>query len=203
MKGRLIVFEGIDGAGTTTHSRKLVRYLKERGLDPVWTDYTGAPEKNQTAELIDRYLHKKADLSPQALFMLFSALHTQNTERVRKWLAQGKVAVLDRYLPSALAFQCAQGVKLEAAQEFVRQFSLKPDAVIYLKITPETGLRRKRKQGKEIDRHEEDLKFLQRVSDMYDKLAADSVLGPWFIIDAEKPIGQVFSEVRNVADKIL
>ncbi|MFQ5647686.1 MAG: dTMP kinase [Candidatus Aenigmatarchaeota archaeon] len=184
MKGKFFAIEGLDGAGGTTHSKKLARHLRAKGIDAVWMEYTGTPG-NPVARLIDDYLHKKLDFSPQALFMLFSALHTQSTEKIKKLLAQGKTVVLDRYFPSALAYQCAQGVDLKTAKGFVQELALKPDAILFLKVSPETGFKRKKGQDKDIDRFEQDLQLQQKVSDIYEGLAAENFLGPWFIVDTE------------------
>jgi len=201
MKGRVIVLEGLDGAGTTTQSKKLLRYLKSKNIPVKRIDCPGRPD-SPISKLIHDYLYKRLDFSPEALFMLYSALHIQNTKKIKTWLAQGKTVVVDRYFPSTLAFQGAQGVKIEVMREFVQHFSIRPDVIIYLKIDPETGLKRKQKQGKKIDRHEENLVFLKKVSDLYDRLASEGFLGTWFIIDGKQPIEQVFFEVKNIIDKL-
>lgn len=202
MKGKLILLEGIDGSGRSTQSKKLANYLKEKGVDSEWLTYRG-PEGNPIAKLILDYLYKKLDIPIETVLMLFCALHTQNTARIKKFLSEGKRVVLDRYFPSAVAYQGVQGVGVEKAKKIGEPLSLKPDVILYLKVSPKTGMKRKQKQKREIDRHEEDLKLQQRVSDEYDRLADENFLGPWFIIDAEKSLEDVFSEIKNVAKNLL
>lgn len=201
MKGRLIVLEGIDGSGRSTQSRKLADYLKERGKDSVWMSYRG-PKGNPIAQLILDYLYRKIELPVETVLMLFCALHSANTERIRELTGKGKTVVLDRYFPSAVAFQGTQGAGVEKVRKMVEPLALKPDAILYLKVSPETGMKRKKSQKGEIDRHEEDLNLQKRVSRAYDELAQENFLGKWFVIDAEKSPEDVFSQIRKVAERL-
>ena len=201
MKGRLIVFEGLDGSGKRTQSKKLHQHLKDRGIPSEWIDCPGRLD-NPISKLINDYLYKKLDFSPEALFMLYCTVHIQNTRKIRAWMTEGKTVVVDRYFPSALAFQGAQGVDMETMREFVGHFAVKADAIIYPRIDPEVGLKRKRGQKEKVDRHEENMGFLRKVAGIYDELVAENVLGPWFVLDGEKGIEEVFSEVKNIVGKL-
>ena len=65
MKGKLVVFEGIDGAGTETQSKLLLSHLKKDGVPAeriFYPDYDG-----ELGKLIQQFLHKKRELSPRCL----------------------------------------------------------------------------------------------------------------------------------------
>ena len=75
----------------------------------------------------------------------------------------------------------------------------KPDKILFLKISPETSVeRKKREKNGDIDRYEENLNFLHKVARMYEKLVSENILGPWYVIDGEKSIENVFEQVKKV-----
>lgn len=106
MKGKLIVFEGADGTGTTTQSRLFADRLKESiGKDRVLLTYE--PSNDVVGGLIRRMLSKELDaLPPDGMAHLFCAnrinhLHTVILPAIR----EGKFVVCDRFSPSTVVYQ--------------------------------------------------------------------------------------------------
>jgi dTMP kinase len=197
MKGKLIVFEGVDGAGTETQSKLLLRYLNENDRDATrigYPDYEG-----DLGKLIRQFLDKKKDLSAEMQFLLYAGDMVKDREKINALLNQGKMVIADRYFNSTIVYQGLRGFRLENALKFSEDFGIpEPDVVIFLKISPDESAKRKLGENGKLDRHEEDKLFLERVNKSYEKMAIDNVFGRWFIIDGEKPKQEVFKGVISI-----
>jgi dTMP kinase len=104
-----IVFEGIDGAGTTTHSKALVERLTERGVQAVWTcEPTKTPIGTFIREVFER---KHGDQLPtwRTMTLLFQADREQHCHEIEK-LRETHVVVCDRFMLSTLVYQPLQGL---------------------------------------------------------------------------------------------
>jgi dTMP kinase len=198
MKGKLIVFEGIDGAGGEEQSKKLLEYLKEKGIPTEKLSYPDYDEP--VGNLIHEFLHKKYDFSEEVLFLLHAADRIKDKEKINRFLNEGRIVICDRYYTSIFGYQCSHGIPLENALKIAEMFEVpKPDIVMYLKISPETSLKRKYgEKGGNLDRNEADKEKQQRLSDYYDKLVREQVWSSWYVIDGELSIEEVFGQVRKV-----
>jgi dTMP kinase len=136
--GRLIVFEGIDGAGKSTQARMLVRKLRARGRDVVSL-------REPTRGWYGRELRVKAktagSLTPAQELDLFVKDRRENVARnIRPALRAGKTVILDRYYFSTIAYQGAKGLDPARIRAMNERFAPKPDLVFILDLGPETGL---------------------------------------------------------------
>jgi len=196
-RGTAVVMEGIDGAGTETQSKLLLDYLKNKGIPAeriYYPDYTGP-----IGEALHNYLHKGFNLSVNTQFLLFAGDMVKDVEKIKKWTEEGKTVILDRYFTSTLAYQCLRGFSLDKALKFAEIFGIpKPDIIIYLKVSPETSMKRKFKEKNNLDRNEENKAFLEKVSKSYENLIEKDTFGKWFVIDGEKNKEEIFSEIKNI-----
>ncbi len=141
-KGKLIVLEGIDGAGTTTQAGKLAEALRAR---KIVVATTCEPSDGPVGKLIRGYLkgeHKlDAQLRGPGLALLFAADRLDHLAReVNPWLERGKVVISDRYLLSSLAYQSLD-CELKWVMEINRE-APPPDLTILLDLPAETALKR-------------------------------------------------------------
>ncbi len=161
--GMLIVIEGIDGAGTEVQSKLLLNFLREKGTPAVrltYPDYSGP-----IGRLIHEYLHRKFELSVDVQFLLHFADRLQNQESIRKLLQEGRTVICDRYFTSILAYQGLAGFPLDKALKFADMFKIrKPDMAVYLRVSPETSMKRKHGEKKDLDRNESDSALLGGVA---------------------------------------
>ena len=197
MGGRLIVIEGIDGAGSETQSRMLVELLRGSGVPCMHLDY---PEYDKPiGSFINNYLQNDVNIPVDVKFILYCADFLKDRERILDALAEGKIVVACRYVTSALAYQVAEGLNAEKALAFVdlMEFPV-PDLAVWLKIRPETSAKRKMKEKGSLDRHEYDLQLLAKVSARYDEMACEGVFCRWAVVDGEKPVGKVFEGVKKI-----
>ncbi|MBU7014824.1 MAG: hypothetical protein HXS43_08340, partial [Theionarchaea archaeon] len=78
-----------------------------------------------------------------------------------------------------------------------------PDIVFYLRVPPNIGRIRKKRQKDELDRHEADTAFLGKVVHVYDRLCQESFLGKkWIEIDANRELPNVKEAIASEISKI-
>lgn len=194
--GKFIIFEGIEGAGGETQSKLLFDFFKGQGKRVKKLSYPD--NKGPIGELIHRFLHRKYDFLPQVQFLLYFSDFLKDKQRIEEWKKGGEIIVSDRYFPSTLAYQCVQGFPLSEALNIAKIFELpKPDLIIYLKISPETGIQRKLKEKTDLDRHESNKQFVEKVANFYERLIKDQICSKWVVIDGEKSIREVFEEIKS------
>jgi dTMP kinase len=135
-RGRLIVFEGPEGAGKTTQLRMLGEWLAAQGRA-----YTGVREPGGTAlgnEIRRMLLEPGRTIDPRAEALLFMASRAQLiTEVVQPALAQGELVLADRFFLSTYAYQVmGRGLPLEdvRAGNRLATAGLVPDLTILLTL---------------------------------------------------------------------
>jgi dTMP kinase len=187
--GVFICIEGLDASGKTTQSKLLVKNLREKGFDAI---YTTEPSRGNIGRLIRRHvLLGENRLSVVLEALLFAADRVDHLEReVVPALEEGKIVVSDRYFYSSLAYQGAAGLDLKWI-EGINKWALKPDLSIYIDIPPEIVLQRlKRKKTLMETLHNQ-----QQVREIYLKLVKTHGLK---IVDGNKPKREVAREILDV-----
>ncbi len=201
LKGRFIVLEGIDGAGGSTQANRLASLLLKKGYEIeklAYPDYTTPIGQLLLKMLRDKEFRSKGiEFTPELQFLLFAADMAKDSDKIAEWLEGGKVVLADRYFPSTLAYQSVMGFPLKRGLDFAELFHLpRPDYIIYLRISAETSGKRKKQEGS-LDWFEEDAEFLSKVAKAYEHLAKNSVFGEWKVVDAERTVSEVASEVAR------
>lgn len=196
MRGKLVVIEGIDGAGGETQSKKLLEHLHARKIPCkriYYPDYG-----NPIGDLIHDYLHKKHDFSVDIQLLLYGLDMIKDREKILGWLNEGRTVIADRYFTSILAYQ-GMDFPLENALKFAEIFRLpKPDIIFFLKISPEISIKRKKGEKKNLDRNEADMELHKKVAASYENLIKNQVWASWFVIDGEKNKEEVFGQIKKV-----
>ncbi len=135
-----VVFEGIDGTGTTTQLKRLDAYLCSQ-LVPHETSFE--PTNAESGLLIRQALAGGLSLDPKTVAYLFAAdrcEHVYGKKGIREQCLQGKLVISDRYLFSSLAYQgitCGRDLPglLNAS------FPL-PELLFFFELHPETAMKR-------------------------------------------------------------
>ncbi len=168
-----IVFEGLDGAGTTTQAHRLVEALQAHGHT---AHFTREPSDGPIGTMIRQALTRRLLLpdgrrmTPHTLALLFAADRTDHlAAEIEPLRSRGVTVVCDRYALSSVAYQ---GQEIDPA--FVQSANVSagaPDLTLFLRVSPETALTRRqgRSMGEELY---EALEVQRRVAAGYD-LAAD------------------------------
>ena len=198
-----ITFEGGEGCGKSTQSKLLLKNLEQKNIPAVLTHEPGGTALGNE---LRRTLKQKGNypVSPQAELFLFAASRAQLVgEVIRPALEDGRVVICDRFGHSTLVYQgYGRGLDLtivETVNDIAIQ-NLRPDLTIFLDISPEQGLARKRSLK---DRFEsEDLAFHRRVREGYLKVAAAEP-GRWLMIDASLPKGEIAETIWDRVSQLL
>jgi dTMP kinase len=204
-----ITFEGLDGSGKSTQARQIASYLRERGYDVLLTREPGGTSIGDQIRTILHSLENTA-MHPHAELLLYNASRAQLVgEVLRPHLEAGGIVICDRFYDSTLAYQ-GYGHKLDLKMlKAIVNFAtggLKPDLTLYLDITPEDGLTRRKQAslfGEEWNRLDDmELDFHRRVYEGYRALMK-SESKRWARINATQTIEQIQAEVVRVVEKKL
>jgi dTMP kinase len=183
-----LVIEGIDGSGKSTQVKLLMKALEKNHRPCRYLHFprTDAPV---FGDLIARFLRGDfgsiGNVDPYLVSLLYAGDRQDAAPLIRKWIEEGNFVLLDRYVYSNIAFQCAK-IKDISKQQDLRKWILnlefdyyripKPDLSLFLDVpfaftqnklsAARKGDDRKYLSGMK-DIHEDDLHFQQKVREMY------------------------------------
>ncbi|NUZ08039.1 dTMP kinase [Piscinibacter koreensis] len=167
MTRRFITFEGIDGAGKSTHIGRLAERLRGRGANVVVTREPGGTElAEQLRELV---LHRSMDPLTETL-LVFAARRDHLQRVIEPALARGDTVLCDRFTDATFAYQGGgRGFPLDVlgTLEGWVQGALQPDLTLWFDLDPAAAAAR-RAAARAADRFEsEDTAFFARVRTGY------------------------------------
>jgi dTMP kinase len=175
--GRLIVFEGTEGAGKTTQAARLADALRVGGVTAVIVREPGATWLGE--KIRGLLLNPHLDIDPRAEVFLFLAARAQLVTDIRAHIAAGTTVIADRFFLSTFAYQVAgRGLPAELvrAANALAVGDLVPDLTIVLAYPAASGLERKQSAGSRQDRIEgAGVDFHERVAAAF----AMCVTVPW------------------------
>ena len=184
-RGRLIVFEGIEGAGKTTQLERTHRWLSNQTFNQTFEDGTSPtvvvtrePGGTQLGARIRQLLLDQPDgetIPERAELLLYAADRAGHVSGfIEPHIARGAIVLCDRYTESTVAYQgYGRGLDLHLIDRLndIATGGRKSDLTLWLDLDPAEGLRRARVRG-QLDRMErENLAFHQRVRQGYAALA--------------------------------
>ena len=173
-----IVFEGLDGSGSTTQVSLLTSALQKKGFDVVQTKEP--VDDSPIGSLVRSALQKKWVADPQALQLLFTADRAQHLRDViEPALAENKIVICDRYLFSTVAFG-SLSVPQEDLLTWNDSFRI-PDMTFFLKLDPRECISRIESRGEAKELFEKE-QTLQQVLKTYEWLSTQ--FQNFFTIDA-------------------
>ena len=190
-RGSLIVFEGLDWSGKTTHSGGLARRLYVEGLQ---VERVAFPQRRHSIDAykIRDFLCGLLKLTEKEASKLFSKQRHEHKEWMGKLLKEGTNVIVDRYYHSGIAYSVANG--LDPEESIQQEVGLwKPDIVIYLDITPEVSFDRSAMQEERYDNYDTQAK----VREVYRMLKDDT----WVTIDALRDEEDIWKDVLAAAMK--
>jgi dTMP kinase len=192
--GRFITFEGIDGAGKSTHIEPTATTLRAAGRTVVCTREPGGTELAE--RLRDMVLHVPMDGVSETL-LVFAARRDHIGLVIAPALAHGEIVLCDRFTDATFAYQGygrGQDLALLERLEVEVQQGLQPDLTLWFDLDPRVAAER-RAQARAADRFEaEDAVFFERVRQGY--LARMSAAPQRFVrIDASQDRDAVARQV--------
>ena len=205
LKGKVISFEGGEGAGKSTVIKDVAKTLSDNNIDVF---VTREPGGNNISEQIRSVIVDKNNTSicGETEALLYAASRAQLIkENIRPLLSKNKTIVFDRFIDSSYVYQgIVRGLGVDAIESInkVALNGFMPDVTIFLNIDPEIGLKRIRDNNREMNRLDlEGLEFHKKVHDGY-LLLAKKYPERIKIVDASKSREEVLLETLKILQNI-
>ena len=202
MKGKFIVFEGIDGCGKTTQINEIFNWLPQSNL--IANNYSIIKTREPGGSLLGEKLRElilsnNKDNIPTSLteLLLYAADRTEHvTKVISPALSEGDWVLSDRFSGSTLAYQ---GYGRNIDTEIIKKLEIiacqgeKPDITFLLDISPEESIARRKNQIP--DRIEsEGFKFLKKVNIGFKKIAQEN---NWIVISGSDNKENITTKIKN------
>ena len=198
-RGLFLVFEGVDGSGTTTQAEHLCMFLEGRGHEVVRTrEPGGTPLSERIRHLVlDPSWKETSFLTELFLYAASRAQHVE--ELVAPALQRGSIVVCDRFTASSVAYQSfGRGLDRNLVEK-VNEMAVGswiPDMTLFLRISGEEALRRRARRAEQIDRLEEAGQRLQeRVALGYDAVFKEDPNA--VVVDAHPDPDDIAQEINK------
>ena len=201
--GKFITFEGIDGAGKSSHIAGVVDFLRRHGLSVVSTrEPGGTPLGEKLRELL---LSDAMHLETEALLM-FAARREHLAQLIEPALARGDWVVCDRFSDATYAYQGGgrglDKTKFEQLEQWVHGH-LQPDLTFLFDLPPAVAGQRIAAQGRQLDRFEQErADFHSRVRQAYLERAAQSPQR-MVVINADQRLEEIREQIEGIVARCL
>ena len=200
-RGRFITFEGIDGAGKSTHAAWLASAVTARGHSVVATREPGGTSLGESL----RNLLLNVTMTPETEALLMFAARREHVELViRPALARGDWVLCDRFSDATYAYQGGghgvAGERIAELERFVHD-DCRPDHTLLFDVPTTVSQARLAKasaQGRDLDKFErEERAFFDRVREAYLARAAAEP-DRFHVIDAARPLAGVRADLERL-----
>jgi len=199
--GKFITFEGIDGAGKSTHIAFVADLLRSRGLTVVTTREPGGTELGESLRAMA--LHQKMHLETEALLM-FAGRREHLAQVIEPALARGDWVISDRFTDATFAYQGGGRHlsldKLNTLEQWVHPH-LQPDLTLLFDVPLEVARAR-------LDAERTLDKFEQEKADFFAATRAEylrrAVQFPqrFRVIDSTRAIADIQQEIAQLLDAV-
>ncbi len=195
-RGLFITFEGIDGAGKSTHVQAAAQWWRVRGREVLVTREPGGTPLAEALRAL--FLGREMDALTEVL-LVFAARRDHLRQAIEPALAQGQVVLCDRFTDATFAYQGAgrgfDAAALSTLETWVQQ-GRQPDLTLWFRLAPAEAARR-RASARAPDRLEqEDAAFFERVDQGYAQ-RAQAAPARFCVLDAAQSRQGVWAEVER------
>ena len=202
MKGKFITFEGVDGAGKSTHIDEVISFLESQKIAVKRTREPGGTKLGE--KLRELLLHDEMDPETETLLM-FAARRQHIAEVIKPALDEGVFVVSDRFTDATYAYQYGGKQvaysKIEALEAWVHP-DLKADLTLLFDLPVEISIDRLKKNRTPDKFEKESEAFFNRLRNVYLDLARQHP-NRYKIINANQPIETVSHDVIEAIKTIL
>lgn len=201
-KGLFITIEGPDGSGKSTQLEYIKRFMKEKGIEAIFTREPGGTPISEKirAIILDR---DNTELDPMTETLLYAASRSQHVSQlIKPAIERGRVVVCDRFVDSSIAYQqYARG--LGECVSIINDYAIGgiiPDVTFLLKIEPQQAMGRIKGPADRME--SEDMEFHRAVYRGYlelEKKFPNRIIS----VDATLPPFEVSAIILGCIDKLL
>lgn len=207
---RFVVIEGLDGSGKSTQLKLLREHLEKEGISYKYLHFPRL-EEGVYGALIARFLRGEMGLNdqvdPYLVALIFAGDRAEASSMIRSWMEEGNLVIVDRYVYSNIAFQCAKisgDDERKQLRDWILDFEFQlnklpePDLNLLLHVPIEFTRQQLEKARAGDDRdylkgerdiHEEDLGFQERVMKEY--LSLQQHVNDLKLIDCTDGLGKM------------
>lgn len=196
---KFITFEGVDGAGKSTHLAWFADALRTRGLEVVVTREPGGTALGE--QLREMLLNQSMSIGTEAMLMF--AARIEHVEQVIKpALATGKWVISDRFSDASFAYQGGgRGMDWEKLRQLEQWVDLQPDLTLFFDVPVEVA-RARLSNNVSLDRFEQEQgAFFERVRAGYHRRVAESP-ARFSVIDAAQSLSDVQRQLAAIIEAI-
>jgi len=199
---KFITFEGIDGAGKSTHIAFVSKYLQDRGIDLVSSREPGGTQLGE--KLRELVLHETMHLETEALLM-FASRREHIAQVIAPALARGAWVISDRFTDASFAYQGGgRGMdlaKLDALEQWVHPH-LQPDLTLLFDVPLEVA-RARLDATRSLDKFEQEkTDFFAATRNEYLRRAAQFPQR-FRLVDSTRTIAEIEVEITAILDELL
>ena len=201
-KGKLIAFEGTDGAGKTTLINKTTEWLRTKLGDDNVLCVKQPTDMSRKTKLFQKmmYCANHEDIDYRAVQLLTMSDRIQHgTEVIEPALKAGKTVICDRYIFTSLANMLARGFNEETWFFEVAKNLLKPDFTFLAYVNPSIAISRIRSRPEERERHLNE-ELLKRVALNFIEMAERE---SFIVLDTSGNADNPFSIIKNELGEIV
>lgn len=213
----IVVFEGLDGSGKGTQSNKLSARMSARCVDNAlysFPNYKGTNFGLEVGKYLNGGFGSLDSIPPQFPVMLYAMDRFEMKKSIMEDIEDGANIIFDRYVPSNIAHQAVKLPENERKTfaDWVKRLEYnilgmpQPDIIVFLDVPPHIASKMVEKKGSRVytdakkDIHENNDSYMQKVYEMYKKMAVEE---DWVIVectDGENMLDEEFITKRIMTE---
>ena len=197
LPGKLIIFEGTDGAGKTTLVQMTEKLLKEKYGNDMVLCLKQPTDLSRKTKLFQKMMYSEnhSDINYRAVQLLTMSDRIQHGfETIEPALAEGKIIICDRYIYTSLVNMVARGYKNEKWFYDVSKHILEPNIKFLAYVDASIAIERIKSRPEEANRYLNE-ELLKKVSILFQKAA---YLNNFTILNTNGDPENTFEKIKRV-----
>lgn len=198
---KFITFEGGEGSGKSTQSRKLYEYLVLKGIKVIHTREVGGTKEAEEIRnlLIHQHLYHVSEL-----MLVMAARYEHINKLIVPALRDGYTVICDRFVDSTACYQAGDNLTIEDIFDLHNKLMrasddhrvVMPDVTFFMDVEPQIGIKRSFQTGDVNKFEDKNMNFHQAVYERFKLIAS-------MYIDRIKVINCRNKEIENIHQEVL
>ncbi len=198
----VIIFEGIEGSGKTSHINYVSKYLKSKGIKHIKIREPGGTKNSE--KIRKMILNNKSTFNKDTDLLLYLAARSENIYQLKRYYKK-KIILIDRFVDSTIAYQHhGFGLNLSII-ELLNKYLLKNFKInfTFLNIVNKTNMKKRLRMRKKLNRYDKfQFKFYEKVQSGFLKQAKKSK-NKYLIVDSNLDIKINKKIILDKIDKLI